>query len=55
MEDSPLAKVQLCEGENKTLEALVAASRLSAKFDCPVVHQNFPLLAAAHDCGTGLF
>ena len=37
---APLAKVQLCEYENQTLEAFVAASRLSAKFDCPVAHQN---------------
>ena len=35
-----LAKVQLCEYQNQTLEAFVAANRLSAKFDCPVVHQN---------------
>ena len=25
------------------------ASILSAKFDCPVVHQNFSLLATVHD------
>ena len=46
--------MQLCEYENQTLEALVAASRLSAKCDCPVTHQNFKLLATAHDCETGL-
>ena len=28
---------------------------LSAKFDCPVAHQNASLLATAHDCKTGLF
>ena len=50
----PLAKVQLCEYENQTLEAFVAASRLYAKFDCPVARQNCPLLATAHDCETGL-
>ena len=33
---APLAKVQLCEYENQTLEAFVAASRLYTKFDCPV-------------------
>ena len=26
--------------------------RLYAKFDCPVVRQNFSLLATAHDCET---
>ena len=31
-----LAKVQLCEYENQTMEAFVAANRLSAKLDCPV-------------------
>ena len=51
---APLAKVQLCEFVNQTLEAFVAASRLSAKFDCPVAHQNFSLLATAHDHETGL-
>ena len=49
-----LAKVQLCEYENQTLEAFVAASCLSAKFDCPMAHHNFSLLATAHDCETGL-
>ena len=48
-----LAKVQLCEYENQTLEAFVAASRLYAKFDCPVVRQKVALLATAHDCETG--
>ena len=28
---------------------------LFAKFDCPVAHQNFPLLATSHDCETGLW
>ena len=37
---APLAKVQLCEYENQTLEAFAVASHLSAKFDCPVAHQN---------------
>ena len=31
-----------------------AVSILSAKFDCPVAHQKFSLLATAHDCETGL-
>ena len=52
---APLAKVQLCEYKNQTLEAFVAASRLSAKFDCPVARQNVSLLATAHDCETDLF
>ena len=30
------------------------SSFLSAKLDCPVAHQNFSLLATAHDCETGL-
>ena len=30
------------------------SSILSAKFDCPVVCQNFSLLATGHDCNTGL-
>ena len=46
----PLTKVQMCE-----LEAFVAASRLYAKFDCPMARQNCSLLATAHDCETGLF
>ena len=54
MEDASLAKVQLCEYENQTLEAFVAASCLIAKFDCPVARQKFSLLATAHDCETGL-
>ena len=48
----PLAKVQLCEKENQTLEAFVVASRFYAKFDCPVACQNCPLLATVHDCET---
>ena len=31
------------------------SSILSAKCDCPVARQNISLLAAAHDCETGLF
>ena len=27
---------------------------LSAKFDCPVAHQNILMSAAAHDCATAL-
>ena len=50
----PLAKVQLCEYENKTLEAFAAARCLYAKFDCSVARQKFSLLATAHDCETGL-
>ena len=49
---APLAKMQLCEYENQTLEAFVAATCLSAKFDCPVVRQNFSMLATV--CETGL-
>ena len=37
----PLAKVQLCEYENQTLEAFVPVSCLYAKFDCPVAWQKF--------------
>ena len=44
---APLAKVQLCEYENQTLEAFVAARRLYVKFDCPVARQNVLLLATA--------
>ena len=51
---APLAKVQLCEYENQTLEAFVAASSSYAKFDCPVARQNFSLVATAHDRETGL-
>ena len=51
---APLARVQLCEYENQTLEAFVAASRLYAKYACPVACQNFSLLATVHDCETGL-
>ena len=43
---------QLCKNENHTLEAFIAARRLSAKFDCPVARQNCSLLAAAYDCET---
>ena len=49
-----LATEQLCEYENQTLEAFVAASRLFAKFDCPVVFLNCSLLATAHDRETAL-
>ena len=31
------------------------SSILFAKFDCPVAHKNFSLLATAHDCETGLY
>ena len=41
---APLAKVQLYQYKNQTLEAFVAARRLYAKFDCPVAHQKFSLL-----------
>ena len=51
---APLAKVQLCEYENQTLEAFVAASYSYVKYDCPVAQQNSSLLATAHDCETGL-
>ena len=51
---APLAKVQLCEYENQTLEAFVAASCSYVKFDCAVARQNVSLLATAHDCETGL-
>ena len=30
-------------------------SILSAKFDCPVTHQNFSLSATVHDCETSLY
>ena len=40
-EDCSIAQVQLCEYGNQTLEAFVAASRLSAKFDGPVARQIF--------------
>ena len=34
---APLAKVQLCEYQNQTMEAFVAVSRSYAtRFDCPV-------------------
>ena len=46
---APLAKVQLCEYENQTLEAFVEGSRLYAKFDCPEARQNCSLLTTAHD------
>ena len=42
---APLSKVQLCEYRTVTKRCkLLEASRLYAKFDCPVVRQNFPLL-----------
>ena len=44
---APLVRVQLCEYENQTLEAFVAASCLYAKFDCPVAYQNFSLLGTS--------
>ena len=47
---APLAKVQLCEYENQTLEALAAASCSYIKYDCAVARRNFSLLATAHDC-----
>ena len=51
-----LAKVQLCEYENQTLEAFVAASCSYIKYDCAVAHQNFSLLAThVHDCESCLF
>ena len=40
---APLAKVQLFEYENQTLEAFVGASFLYAKFDCPVARMNYSL------------
>ena len=45
----------MCEYEKQILEAFVAASRLSAKFDCPVDRQNVLLLASAHACETFFF
>ena len=51
---APLAKKQLYEYENQTLEAFVAASHLYVMFDCPVARQNVTLLATAHDCETSL-
>ena len=51
---APLAKEQLCEYENQTLEGFVATSRLHAKFDCAVACQKFSLLATARDCETGI-
>ena len=56
MEDCSIGQsAELCEYENQTLEAFVAARSLYAKFDCPVAPQNVSLLATAHDCGTILF
>ena len=52
---APLAKVQLCEYENQTLEAFVADRRSYVKYDCAVARQNLSLLATAHDCETGLY
>ena len=40
-----LDKMQLCEHENQTVEAFLAAT----KFDCPVARQEFSRLATAHD------
>ena len=37
------------------LWAMEQSSILSAKFDCPVAHQNVSLLATVHDCETGLW
>ena len=42
---APVAKVQLCEYENQTLEAFVEGSHLYAKFDCPATCQKCSLLA----------
>ena len=51
---APLAKGQLCEYANQTLEAFVVVGCLYGKFDCPVALQNLSHLTAAHDCETGL-
>ena len=52
---APLAKGQLCEYENQTLEDFVAVSHSYAnKFDCPLAHKTFSLLATVRDCETGL-
>ena len=51
---APLAKVQLSEYENQTLEAFVVVSHLYAKFDCPVACPNCSLLGTVHGCETGL-
>ena len=51
---APLATEQLCEYENQTLEAFDVASRLYAKFDCPVACQNCSLLVIVQDCETSL-
>ena len=51
---APLSKVQLCEYENQTMEAFVAASRSYVKYDCAVARQNFSVLATVHDCETSL-
>ena len=51
---APSAKAQLCENENQTLEAFVAASSSYVKYDCAMACQNFSLLATVHDCETGL-
>ena len=37
-----------------TLWAIIQSSILSAKFDCPVAHQNISTSASAHDFGNGL-
>ena len=52
---APLAKVQLCEYENQTLEVFVAVNPLYATFDRPVPHQNISFLATVHDCESGLY
>ena len=51
---APMAKVQLCEYEDQTLEAFVTASRSSAKFDYPVARHNVSLLDTGHGCETSL-
>ena len=56
-----LAKEQLCEYENQTVEAFAAAYLLYAQFDSvfnfdSVTRQIFfSILATAHDCESGLF
>ena len=53
--EAPLFTVQLCEHGKPTLEDFVVASRLYAKFGCPVACQKFSLLATAHDCDFNWF
>ena len=50
---APLAKVQLCEYENQTLEAF-AVSFLYAKFDCLEAHQKCSLVVTVYNCETAL-